>query len=66
MTVEATAVILVRLTLDDVPTPGDPQAEVVADVIRAVAQAARHRLAAAGVRVGDISAALTAPDPEPA
>jgi len=63
VTVEATAVILVHLTLDDTPAPGDPQTDAITDVVRAIAQAARHRLVAAGVRVGDVSAALTAPDP---
>lgn len=62
---KVTAVILVTIDLDDLAA-GDPQTEAATDVIRAIAQTARHRLAAAGVRVGDISAALTAPDPEPA
>lgn len=58
-------VIVVTLALDDLAA-GDPQTEAVRDVVRTIAQTARHRLVAAGVRVGDVSAALAAPDSEPA
>lgn len=60
---KVTVVILVTLDLDDIAA-GDPQTEAVRDVVRTVAQTARHRIAAAGVRVRDVSAALTALEPE--
>lgn len=58
------AVVTIALDLDDLAA-GDPQTEQAADVVRAIAQSARHRLVAHGVRVGEISAALHAPDPPP-
>ena len=60
---KVTAVILVSLDLDDLAA-GDPQTEAVVDVVRAIAQTARHRLVGTGVRVGDVTSALHAPDPE--
>jgi len=64
--VKATAVILVSLDLDDLAA-GDPQTEAVRDVVRAIGEAVRHRLVAAGVRVGDVHSALASqPEPEPA
>lgn len=54
----ATAVILIDLDLDDLAA-GDPQTEAARDVVRAVCEASRHRLVAAGVRVRDVRATLT-------
>lgn len=52
-----TAVLLVSLDLDDLAA-GDPQTEAVRDVVRAIGEAVRHRIVAAGVRVADVSSAL--------
>jgi hypothetical protein len=60
--VKVTAVILVSLDLDDFAA-GDPQTEAAADIVRTIAQTARHRLVAHGVRVGEVSAVLHSPDP---
>ena len=60
-----TAVILVSLDLDDL-SAGDPQTEAVRDVVRAIGEAVRHRIVAAGVRVGDVHSALASqPEPPP-
>jgi len=58
--VRATAIILVSLDLDDC-AEGDPQTEVVRDVVRAIAETARHRIVGAGVRVCDVTASLLPP-----
>ena len=61
---KATAVILVELDLDDLAA-GDPQTEAARDVVRAIGEAVRHRLVAAGVSVGAVHSALASLDPAP-
>ena len=61
---KATAILLVSLDLDDLAA-GDPQTEAVRDTVRAIGEAVRHRLVAAGVRVGDVHSALASLDPAP-
>lgn len=58
MSDEATAVIVLRLTLDKFAA-GDPSTELAREVVREFGQRVRHRLLAEGIRVDDVSAVLT-------
>lgn len=56
---QAVAVILVVVDLPDGVRVGDPATETVRDVVRSVAETVRHRIAADGVAVLDVHAALS-------
>lgn len=61
----STVVILVTVEHDAPLAEGEPEIEAVRDVVRAIAESARHRLVARGVRVGRIDADIRQPPTTP-